>query len=282
MTDITRDVEWARVLADLERSAAISRAVDEKVLAWLAPSAGSRVADIGCGAGGMSVLLADAVGPDGHVIAVDGESVLLNATIERARRAGLVDRVRPLEHDLSAGPAPLEGLDLVWAAHVVHHLPDQQAALNGLAAALDSTGRLALAEGGLASSCLPWDVGVGEPGLEDRLNAAVEAWFAAMRSDLPDVRRMPYGWAAAMALAGLTGVESRTFLLELSTPLDPTARAHAIQALTTRVERVHDRLPPADSAAWDRLLDPDDEMAIARRDDLHVLAAHTVHVGTRV
>lgn len=277
----THDVDWAEAVAHLDRSAAALRPVDEAVVDWLAVPVGSRVADVGCGAGGMAAALASAVGAGGEVVAVDGEPALLDATIRRADQEGVGDRVRPVRHDLSAGPPPLADLDLVWAGHVVHHLPDQQAGVDALTAALAPGGRLALAEGGWSGSQLPWDVGVGEPGLENRLHAAVEQWFADMRRDLPGAVRMPYGWSAALSTAGLTAVGSRTFLLELPTPLDVPTREHAVASLTTQVERVRDRLSDDDVTAWERLLDPDDGATLARREDLHRLAAHTVHVGTR-
>ena len=77
----------------------------------------------------------------------------------------------------AAGP----GADLVWASGSVHHAGDQQRAVDTLAGLLAPGGRLALAEGGLPLRCLPWEVGVGEPGLEIRLDAAQDRWFARMR-----------------------------------------------------------------------------------------------------
>jgi hypothetical protein len=69
------------------------------------------------------------------------------------------------------------------ASGVVHHLPDQQATLNDMVTRLAPEGRLVLGEGELGGRSLPWDLGVGEPGLELRLGAAQERWFAAMRRD---------------------------------------------------------------------------------------------------
>jgi len=277
----TADVEWASVVTHLERSAALSRPVDVAVVEWLAVPHGARVADVGCGAGAMTALLAAAVGPAGQVVAIDGEPALLEATARLSDREGVGDRVSTLWHDLAAGPLPADGFDLMWAAHVVHHLPDQQAALDGLAALLGPGSRLALAEGGLASRNLPWDLGVGEPGLHDRLVAAVDAWFVAMRGGIDGAHRMPYGWSTAMARSGLVDVQTRTFLLDLPAPLTAEQRAHLVDALARQFERVGDRLPAADVAAWERLLDPSDEAYLGRRDDTYQLSASTVHVGTR-
>lgn len=60
-----------------------------------------------------------------------------------------------------------------------------------LAGLLAPGGRPALAEGGLASRHLPWDLGFGEPGHELRLQLAEDRWFAVMRISLPDPRPCP-------------------------------------------------------------------------------------------
>lgn len=265
----------------MDRAATISLPLDQAVVAWLAPPPGALVADVGCGAGGMTALLADAVGADGHVVALDGEPALLAETATRCERVGLGERVTTVRHDLADGPLPAEGLDLVWAAHVVHHLPDQQAALDRLVPPLGTGGRLALAEGGLASRCLPWDLGVGAPGLEDRLGAAEADWFGAMRRDLTGARRTPHGWSSMLTAAGLVSVSARSFLLDRPAPLDPQIRAHVAESLALQVQRVVDRLSPADRDAWERLLDPAGPDHVGQRDDVHVLSATTVHVGTR-
>ena len=277
----TPDVNWADVVDDLDRGDTVSRPMDEQIVRWLAPPSGARVADLGSGAGGMAVLLAGAVGAEGRVFAVDGEPALLNATRSRCERAGVGDRVETLQYDLAAGPPPLVDLQLVWAAGVVHHLPDQQSAVTGLATLLTAGGQLALAEGGLQQRCLPWDVGVGEPGLEDRLAAAEADWFAGMRRDQPGAQRTPYGWPSVLAAAELTDVTSKSFLLDLPSPLDVDVRTHVTESFGVRVERVGERLHSDDRAAWGQLLDPDGGDYLGRRDDLYVLSASTVHVGTR-
>lgn len=277
----TPDVDWAEAVENLDRAAALSLPTDRAVVDWLVPRDGSRVADVGCGAGGMVVLFAAAVGAHGAVDAVDGEPALLAAATRRCADAGVGDRVTTTRHDLGDGPVPIAAADLVWAAGVVHHLPDQQRVVDQLASLLGPGGRLALAEGGLPVRYLPWDVGVGEPGLEDRLGAAEQAWFTAMRRDLDGARRTPYGWPGVLAAAGLAEVTARSFLLDLPAPLDTGMGAHVVESLRVRVERVGDRLPAADRSAWQRLLDPDGADHLGHRDDVHCLSVTTVHVGVR-
>jgi SAM-dependent methyltransferase len=277
----TPDVDWAEVADQLALSADVWRPVGEQIVGWLETYPGARVADVGCGAGGMTALLAAAVGPSGRVYAMDGEPALLEATAHRCQEQGYGDRVVTIQQDLAAGVPETERLDLVWAAHVVHHLPDQQAALAALARMLADGGRLALSEGGLRLACLPWDLGVGEPGLEDRLNAAEGAWFARMRASIPGAVRAPTGWPALLRAAGLTDVVTRSFLLDLPSPVSEHVARYVVGSLQHRVDRAAEDLDPADLAAWRRLLDAHTDEYLGHRGDLYCLRADTVHVGVR-
>lgn len=277
----TPDVDWAEVVDQLSHSADVWRPVGEQIVDWLGLDEGAHVADVGCGAGGMTALLAGAVGPSGRVYAMDGEPALLEATATRCRQQGYGDRVVAIQQDLATGVPETEPLDLVWAAHVAHHLPDQQRAIAALAGMLADGGRLALSEGGLRLACLPWDLGVGEPGLEDRLHAAEDAWFVRMRASIPGSVRAPVGWPAVLRAAALTDVTARSFLLDLPSPVSHDVVRYIVSSLQHRVDRAMEDLHPDDLAAWQRLLDPHGDAYLARRDDLYCLRVDTVHFGAR-
>jgi SAM-dependent methyltransferase len=220
---------------------------------------------------------------------VDAEPELLATVRERlAARSGPRARVELVTADLGEGVGPVRAAlsgpaDLVWASASVHHVGDQQAAVDALAGLLGAGGRLALAEDGLPARHLPWDLGIGEPGLELRLDAANERWFARMRSELPGSVRMPYGWTQALRRAGLTGVTTRTTLREQPAPLSESDRQRVAERFGRWVDRVRPTglLDPADLAAWDRLRDPEDPAWLGHRTDLFRLTARSVHLGAR-
>jgi SAM-dependent methyltransferase len=167
---------------------------------------------------------------------------------------------------------------LVWASRVVHHLPDQRAGLAALAGLLTPGGCLAVAVGGLALRCLPWDLGIGEPGLADRLTARRDAWFAGMRASMPGATRMPHGWNRALSEIGLVGVTSFSYLVDRPAPLAEPARA-SVEDWLRWMANTTDVLDSADADTVRRLLDPADPAYIRTRDDTFVLKATTVHLA---
>jgi SAM-dependent methyltransferase len=269
-------IDWAEA-ADRLAASARTDADWYRSVTTVVVRPGDQVAvDVGCGGGGMAVVLAAALGSGGRVFGVDGAADVLGRARSFAGPA-----VEFVLADLHHGVAPVrdvvpDGADVVWASHSLHHLGDQQAAVTELASVLRPGGRLAIAEGGLSPRHLPHDVGVGEPGLEARLQAANDTWFAGMRARLPGTVRMPYGWDEALRRAGLAGVTSRTWLLE-----PEPDRATITEKFNHRVPRLHEAglLSDDDRQAWQVLLDPGSPEWLGRRRDVFHVEARTVHWG---
>jgi SAM-dependent methyltransferase len=280
----TPDVDFGAHADDMERSARLRSAVNAQIAAELPlPPDGAVAADVGCGVGDMALLLAERVRHTrGRVLAADREAVLLDRVRERAAAAGLVGVVHTVRADLAELPGALpEPVHLLWAGHVVHHVGDQAAAVAALAGVLAPGGVLALGERGLLPQSLPWDVGVGRPGIEIRMFAAHNEWFAAMRADLPGSVRDPRGWPVMLRAAGLVDVTARSWLLDRPAPLSAADRNAVLDRLANWVEWADRWLDPDDRASWQRLLDREDPAWLGHRDDLFMLAAETVHYGRR-
>lgn len=280
----TKDLPWASMLVTLSRAADVNSAVDSQIATWLVDDDDRLLIDLGCGAGGMAVAFALAAGSQAKVQAVDDEPALLEATGRRADEAGCADRMETIRSDLASMIPIADGTaDVIWASGVVHHLPNQQAILNDLSVRLAPGGRLGLGEGGLRGRSLPWDLGVGEPGLELRLDAAQDRWFAQMRRDLPDAVPMPYGWPRALRRAGLVDVTARSFLLDLPAPLAPPEADYVMDRLRgfLKHESLTELISAQDRDVLGRLLDPDDPISHRISKDMFLLAASTVYVGRR-
>jgi SAM-dependent methyltransferase len=242
-----------------------------------------RVLDVGSGPGVMTCVFAETF-PDAHAVAVDGTPALLGRAVARAERLGLGGRVAGRHVELPDGLTADGGLgaaDLVWSSRAVHHLGDQQGALNELAALLRPGGILAVAEGGLPMRFLPRDIGIGRPGLQARLDAAQEHWFEIMRAELPGSTAVTEDWPAMLRRAGLTRVGSCTFLLDLPAPLSEQARSFVHANLSRMRDVMSETLDVDDRKTIDVLLDPTGADGILRRPDAFLLSATTVFTGVR-
>ena len=130
------------------QSPATSREVWQRpddIVAALALTAGSRVADVGAGDGFFTVRLARAVGPEGRVLAVDIEQKML----ERLKQ--LVETDKLLNVDVIRGEPndpnlPSDSLDAVLIVNAYHEMPEHPAMLEHIRTALRANGRLVIVE----------------------------------------------------------------------------------------------------------------------------------------
>lgn len=275
------DIEWSAQAGYLRGNADLDADWNSRVAGAVARDTDRLAVDIGCGGGGMAKALAAALPDTAEVVAIDNDPEVLAQARENLAGAarceiGSLDGGLDTLHEVIGAPA-----DLVWSAHAVHHAGNQQTCVNTLAGLLAPGGRLALAEGGLPTRHLPWDTGLGEPGLEIRLDAANDRWFTRMRAQLPGSVRMPYGWSEALRRAGLVAVSTHTLLTEIPTPLGVPDRERIAARLTHWVNRLRPTgfITAEDLTTWDALLDPDGEHWLGLREDLTDLTARTIHTA---
>jgi ubiquinone/menaquinone biosynthesis C-methylase UbiE len=121
-----------------ERQVAVARAIAEAVA--LTPQ--TRAIDVGGGTGRLSILLADRIG---SVVVTDPSAGMVQVARERIQAAGLSDRLRAVQVDLTKDS--LDGsYDVVWSSMALHHVEDLDALLRSLAELLVDGGRLAIAD----------------------------------------------------------------------------------------------------------------------------------------
>lgn len=285
------NIDWPARLTALRRAddldAEYDRQVAERLVGLLAATATPVVVDVGSGGGGMSAAFASALAGHGggRIVLSDAVRELLDAATAHVRdvAAGTPVVVEAVQADASSGQLvdQLPPADLVWASRVVHHLPDQQRAIDELARVLAPGGWLALGEGGLATRCLPWDLGIGEPGLGNRLTAARDNWFVGMRAAMPGVTSLPVGWNKALEAAGLTGVFSFSYVIDHPAPASEEVRQSVVDWLGFMSTVGEDQLSDTDMKTVSRLLDPSDEAYAGARDDVFILGTSTVYLGQK-
>ncbi|MGD2120210.1 MAG: class I SAM-dependent methyltransferase [Gemmatimonadota bacterium] len=106
---------------------------------------GDTVADIGCGGGHFTLGLAELVGSEGKVLALDVQEKMLRRVRRRGQRQGLEAVIDPrLCNPDSLG---LDGpLDFALAFWMVHEVPDQRAFFSEVRSALKPSGGFLVAE----------------------------------------------------------------------------------------------------------------------------------------
>ena len=110
---------------------------DPERLKWLPPAEvlsrlhlapGSRVADVGAGTGYFTFPLANAVGPNGHVFAVDLQQEMLNLLQQKLRQANAPTNITLHRAPASQLPLADKSVDVVFYANIWHELDDPDAA----------------------------------------------------------------------------------------------------------------------------------------------------------
>lgn len=138
----------------------------DKVLALLAPKAGERALDIGCGPGLTTEALARAVGPDGNVVGVDIAPPML--AIARQRCAPL-PQVSFERADVTRLPWEDGRFDVALASQVYEYVDQIDTALAELARVIRPGGRAVLVD-------TDWESAVWASHDDARMRRVLEAW----------------------------------------------------------------------------------------------------------
>jgi len=122
-------------LARYQQMAETAARTERELWAAAGVAEGAVVADVGCGPGAVSVVLAQQVGPGGRVLAVDGEPLTVEAARAAASRAG-VDNISARVGQAHDTGIPPGSVDLVMIRHVLAHNGGLEEAIVAHAASL--------------------------------------------------------------------------------------------------------------------------------------------------
>jgi SAM-dependent methyltransferase len=133
-----------REIRRLMLQAAIVRPITERLLRGAGIGPGTRVLDLGCGAGDVSMLAAELVGPTGSVVGIDRSQEVIAVARERARTAELrhVD-FEEVSVDAFSDPEPF---DAVIGRFVLIHQADPVALIRAAASLVRPGGVVAFHE----------------------------------------------------------------------------------------------------------------------------------------
>ncbi|WP_306368702.1 cyclopropane-fatty-acyl-phospholipid synthase family protein [Nocardiopsis sp. CC223A] len=167
-------------------------------LSLVPPPAGTpRALELACGRGGDALWLAAA---GWHVTAVDIAEHALSALAERARRAGLGDRLAVERHDLARSAPGAGRWDLVYANYF-HTLVDldRDAVLRRAARSVADGGVLTVVDHG-SSAPWSWEQRDDHPSAEDLWHSLAlgNGWTRLMCEGRPRIARGPDGRTATV------------------------------------------------------------------------------------
>jgi len=208
---------WAKWLDEADREGAagdrqlriLRSQVRDRVVHKAGLGRGSRVLDLGCGLGFLSLEAARIVGPQGLVFAVDSSPGALEELARRAEKLGH-DNLRTLQADIARLPLEDETVDAVIARSVLSYLRDREGVLREAQRVLRPGGIISIFEPVLAEEELTLDWG-DESYLWFKLQQVLAKEHPAYGFRRPDLVEM-------VRNAGFEAVDSFTWYADVTRP----------------------------------------------------------------
>ena len=226
----------------------------------------------GCGIGLQCLLLADEVGPTGHVIGLDVSTGMLDYGREMVKKANLSERISFQEGDVNNLPFDDNTFDWIWSVDCAGLVPPEpMSSLRELVRVVRPGGIVAIAAWS-SQKLLP-----GYPGLEARLEATSAGIAPFAQGAKPEWHFLrALGWFDKL---GLRGVKARVFADSVHAPLNDEIRNALIELFKERWPNVATELSPDDLAEFQRLCLPDSPDFIVNRPDYYAFFTYTMLCG---
>ncbi len=233
---------------------------------------GSRGLDAGCGIGLPALLLAEAVGPAGHVTGLDLSPEFLVHAEEIVEQAGLSEQISFREGDVSKLPFDDDTFDWAWSVDCVGYAPLEPLPLvKELARVVKPGGSVAILAWS-SEKLLP-----GYPLLEARLNATSSGIAPFTRGKRPELHFLrALGWFRD---AGLEEPTARTFAGDAHAPLPDDLRRALIALFEMRWPGVESELTQEDRAEYQRLCLPESPDFILNHPDYCAFFTYSMFRG---
>jgi ubiquinone/menaquinone biosynthesis C-methylase UbiE len=233
---------------------------------------GSRGLDAGCGIGLQALLLADAVGMDGHITGMDILPELLDYGEEVMAKAGLSDRVTFRAGNVSCLPFENEHFDWAWSADCIGYpAGDLMPLLRELVRVVKPGGSV-IVLGWSSQQLLP-----GYPLLEARLNATCSGYLPFFEDKRPEQHFMRA--ASCFRDAGLENVEVRTFVGEAQAPLTTDMKAALLSLFEMLWSMPRPKASAKDQADYERLCAPESPDLILNLADYYAFFTYSMFRG---
>lgn len=246
------------------------------LLSQLPLPVGSRGIDVGCGVGLYALWLADVIGREGRVLAIDPSAERIAEAQHRIETAPQADRIILRQADGTAIDEPDDSVDWVWCSDVLHHIDEAEIALKEFARVVRPGGSILIKESQvLRALLLP-----GHLDLERQLQRA-DVEFQKQEAGERSFHERRQRTYETMLEAGLREVSVRTIVVQRQAPLDNMARQYLQEAIFDRTWGVRLR-PWLDDQDWERrsaLCEADSPQSILARPDYYCIYPFTIFVA---
>jgi demethylmenaquinone methyltransferase/2-methoxy-6-polyprenyl-1,4-benzoquinol methylase len=234
---------------------------------------GSYGLDAGCGIGLQALLLAEAVGPAGHVTGLDISPEFLLHGGEIVKKAGLSEQISFREGDVSKLPFDKGTFDWAWSSSCVGYSASLEPvpAVKELARVVKPGGTVAIFAWS-SEKLLP-----GYPMLEAQLNATSSGIAPFVRGTRPEKHFLrALGWLRDV---GLEEPTVRTFAGNAYAPLGDDLRGALTALFEMRWTEVESELTQEALSAYRRLCTPESPEFILRHPDYYAFFTCSMFCG---
>jgi demethylmenaquinone methyltransferase/2-methoxy-6-polyprenyl-1,4-benzoquinol methylase len=233
---------------------------------------GSRGLDAGCGIGLQALLLAEAVGPAGHVTGLDLSPEFLDYAREMVEKAGLSEQISFRKGDVNKLPFDDDAFDWAWSVDCVGYAPIEPLPLvKELVRVVKPGGSVAILAWS-SEKLLP-----GYPLLEARLNATSAGIAPFARGKKPGshfIRAL--GWFRD---AGLEEPIARTFVGDAYAPLPDDLYSALTALFEMRWPGAESELTREDQVVYRRLCLPESPDFILNHPDYYAFFTYSMFFG---
>ncbi len=233
---------------------------------------GSRGFDAGCGIGLQARLLAEAVGPAGHITGVDLVPELLAYGYELERKTDLKQPVMFCAGDVSHIPFADHSFDWVWSADCVGYPAGDLAPILAELVRVVRPGGSVFLLGWSSQQLLP-----GYPLLEARLNATCSGFIPFLKAKNPEENFLRA--IRSFNNAGLDDVKAQTFVSDIQAPLHMDERTALISLFEMLWGDPQPEVLPEDWKEYQRLCLPESPDFILDNSDYYAFFTYSLFRG---